>query len=894
MSAPSPASTVAAASCGLFILDVFEWRGLDGTLKKREESVIGGGGTYAIVGSRMWLPAEKLGIVVDRGNDWPLEVEKKLATFGPAMWHYRDQPHRPTTRALNLYTGERRDFEYLNERTRLEPKDIPPSMRGARWLHCVCSPTRSLTLQQQIDDDPVWKPLLVFEPIPDRCIPEELGSLKKILPFLGVLSPNHEEAGSFFGISAEETKERGKKGIEEVAGWFFDAGAARDVVIRSGAWGAYAVRKGGKGVWVPAYHTDQRLMAGLELHPDDLALACEMGAVSASFTIEQFALPSMTTVDGVELWNGSTDASGRSPTHLADLTNSQTYGLGTATPVASSSRDLAALPSRNLFRQTSLLDVFSAPPTDSPLSTSSHTSFNFDNDDASRSSSVAPTSPCAALDCFDDSRSAGKAVVRDDSDDEMMVDEEPLEREVDEAEARVPPSKRRRMYVVPEVPEPPRLVAEVELKFGERRIPSFYNGRTQMGVHTMLQKRALGLRVGPAQVSMRPHLTDLVSGNESQIFRCHSQHPIRTFAPPFALAFSKGAKAGGKQLLAVADEEGRINLIDAGRDSLWDAAHHNAIFDVAWNHDDSAMATASGDQTVQLWDTETQACLGVLAGHTCTIKNVAWDPFNPNMLSTASRDGAIRVWDRRVPGADLPPPAGPTSASATPGSSIATVNMIKNAHGTKGKASKGRSATKSVTSVAYLPHMQHGLASSGSSDSIIKIWDLRKNQTRRVNPVFVETNDVAVASTNQLRPHGISSMVMAPNGQKIYGLSTDSKIYSFDPHNLTQAVPLTTFTHPQLSCATFYVRISVSPCSRFLASGSSDGSVLLWDTEGPGNDGVRVLGHEKETAGLDWGYDTLASCSDDHLVRAWKFDDRIARKAREDKEVRWKWSGADE
>lgn len=109
-----------------------------------------------------------------------------------------------------------------------------------------------------------------------------------------------------------------------------------------------------------------------------------------------------------------------------------------------------------------------------------------------------------------------------------------------------------------------------------------------------------------------------------------------------------------------------------------------------------SQATASGDQTVKLWDVESQTCVGVLSGHTCTIKNVVWDPRNPSetsltlfsvhalwlmlltpsgLLSTASRDGSIRVWDRRARNADS--------------NSVSTVNMIKNAHGTKGKVSKG-------------------------------------------------------------------------------------------------------------------------------------------------------------------------------------------------------------
>lgn len=99
---------VEVASLGLFILDTFEWRTPTQATVKRDEGIIGGGGTYALMGSRIWLPAQEVGILVDRGYDWPKELEERLNSYGDAMWVYRDQPAHPTTRALNLYTGEHR------------------------------------------------------------------------------------------------------------------------------------------------------------------------------------------------------------------------------------------------------------------------------------------------------------------------------------------------------------------------------------------------------------------------------------------------------------------------------------------------------------------------------------------------------------------------------------------------------------------------------------------------------------------------------------------------------------------------------------------------------------------------------------------------------------------
>ncbi|KAM0791334.1 hypothetical protein ACM66B_005804 [Microbotryomycetes sp. NB124-2] len=328
-------SAVKVTTLGLFILDTFEWRDETGTtVTRRSESVIGGGGTYAILGSRVWLDAKSIGILVDRGNDWPSEIERDLDVYGRDMWVYRDKTG-PTTRALNLYTGEHRDFKYLTGRVRLEPKDLPIELRSAEYLHFVCSPTRALVILSQLGDGPdsvqstngaAWRPHLCYEPIPFRCVPEELDSLCKVLPHVKVFSPNHEEAAAFFGISTEKVKQDGKEGIERVARKLVELGAQDMVVIRSGALGAFALRRGSDGgTWIPAFHTDSEkvvdvtgagnsflggLMAGLVKDSQDLVQAVEMGAVSASYTIEQFGLAKIGIDErGQEAWNGSSTSS---------------------------------------------------------------------------------------------------------------------------------------------------------------------------------------------------------------------------------------------------------------------------------------------------------------------------------------------------------------------------------------------------------------------------------------------------------------------------------------------------------------------------------------------------------------------------------------------------------
>ncbi|SGY93697.1 BQ5605_C037g11604 [Microbotryum silenes-dioicae] len=329
---------VLVATLGLFILDTFEWRSNThpAQILRRSDLVIGGGGTYAILGARMWLPPRQLGIIVDRGNDWDClgEVEKSLAKFGEEMWVWRDQKDVETCKALNLYRGEHRDFKYLTPRIRLDPSVLPPRLRSAHSLHFVCSPSRALEIISQLEPTPTYpvRPLTFYEPIPDRCIPEELDVLKQVLGEIDVFSPNHEEASSFFGISTNEVIDRGLKGIEELAHRFLELGSKSYVVIRSGAWGAYAIQRDHpeQAFWMGPYHGYEKvvgvergkvkdvtgagnsfmggLMSGLA-QGKSLRESVRMGIISASFTIEQFGLPSMTLDEGGnELWNGALPA----------------------------------------------------------------------------------------------------------------------------------------------------------------------------------------------------------------------------------------------------------------------------------------------------------------------------------------------------------------------------------------------------------------------------------------------------------------------------------------------------------------------------------------------------------------------------------------------------------
>jgi sugar/nucleoside kinase (ribokinase family) len=104
-----------------------------------------------------------------------------------------------------------------------------------------------------------WDPTTIYEPIPDRCVPEERPALRVILPKIDILSPNAVEALTILSMPAEKVT---RAAIEDACSRFLAMGVGREgkgaVVIRSGELGAYVKQAGKEGLWVDAYWSDDR------------------------------------------------------------------------------------------------------------------------------------------------------------------------------------------------------------------------------------------------------------------------------------------------------------------------------------------------------------------------------------------------------------------------------------------------------------------------------------------------------------------------------------------------------------------------------------------------------------------------------------------------------------
>ncbi|KAG1863314.1 Ribokinase-like protein [Suillus tomentosus] len=318
--------TIQFVTFGMFIIDEFSFADEQGKpTGKTVAPQIGGGGTYAIIGARIWLPPDTLGMIIDRGNDLPQDMQNRLLTYGSDIWHFRDDTNRLTTRSRNSYKGQFRGFEYITPRIRLTPRDLERTrLTRPASVHFICSPTRALQIVSEIQEVEEWNPTTIFEPIPDRCIPEELPSLKAVLPHITILSPNAEEALSLLSLPLIVTK----SAVENAASEFLKMGVGKEnsgsVIIRSGALGAYVMTSDKKGQWIDAFWSSAEnidnlmvvdvtgagnsflggLAAGLSITNGNVYEAALYASVSASFTVQQLGLPHLTVgSNGVEEWN---------------------------------------------------------------------------------------------------------------------------------------------------------------------------------------------------------------------------------------------------------------------------------------------------------------------------------------------------------------------------------------------------------------------------------------------------------------------------------------------------------------------------------------------------------------------------------------------------------------
>ncbi|GAB7358943.1 hypothetical protein MBLNU230_g5019t1 [Neophaeotheca triangularis] len=175
-------------------------------------NIIGGAGTYAALGARLFSPAPNLSRsiswLIDTGPDFPPSALTTIKSWQTsAILRSRSSP---TTRGWNGYTNDKgtREFRYLTAKLRVGVGDLDAAGLRSRSFHLICNPQRLVEEVQALwtklaEAGVSHRPYIVWEPVPDLCVPEQLAATLEALRFVDVVSPNHEELASLFAGTAE-------------------------------------------------------------------------------------------------------------------------------------------------------------------------------------------------------------------------------------------------------------------------------------------------------------------------------------------------------------------------------------------------------------------------------------------------------------------------------------------------------------------------------------------------------------------------------------------------------------------------------------------------------------------------------------------------------------------
>ena len=259
-------------------------------------NTLGGSGTHALVGMRVW--SDRLGYFAAVGSDFSRDHRVQLEQLGVDLRGLIERDGSPTARAWQLFEPEERRVEVF--RTDIEDfygheaqfEEMPPDFLEARGyqLHFGTLAQTAELVEKLRAVNPTA--CLVWEPTPLQFTGTG-DEFRAVLSRVDLVSPDLDEASQMTGQGTTEGM------AETLLGWGVPV-----VALRMGARGSLVATAEGEVYTVPAVPTTVvdttgagdaycggflvALGTGL-----DVPEAGARAAVSASFAIEQFGVPTI-------------------------------------------------------------------------------------------------------------------------------------------------------------------------------------------------------------------------------------------------------------------------------------------------------------------------------------------------------------------------------------------------------------------------------------------------------------------------------------------------------------------------------------------------------------------------------------------------------------------------
>ncbi|MCP2731982.1 protein kinase [Symplocastrum sp. BBK-W-15] len=246
----------------------------------------------------------------------------------------------------------------------------------------------------------------------------------------------------------------------------------------------------------------------------------------------------------------------------------------------------------------------------------------------------------------------------------------------------------------------------------------------------------------------------------------------------------------------------------------WFSKHLDAVYTVAFSPDGKTIASGSGDKNIKLWNVQTGQEICTLKGHSNSVNSVAFSPDGQTLVS-GSADQTIKFWD---------------IATLTQ-----TYSLFKH--------------SSLVYGVAFSPDGK--IIASGSADRTIKLWD-------------VETG--LELATLEGHTNSIHAIAFSPDGMTLASGSSDFTIKLWDINKLKEK-------HTLKGHLVRVRALAFSPDGQILVSGSVDKTIKFWDLP-TGQEICNLKQHFNSVCAVAFSSDgqTLASGSEDKTIKIWRIN----------------------
>jgi platelet-activating factor acetylhydrolase IB subunit alpha len=271
-------------------------------------------------------------------------------------------------------------------------------------------------------------------------------------------------------------------------------------------------------------------------------------------------------------------------------------------------------------------------------------------------------------------------------------------------------------------------------------------------------------------------------------------------------------------------------------------SHRQPVTCVAFHPVFSSLASGSEDTTIKIWDWELGELERTVKGHTKAVLDVDYGgPRGGTLLASCSSDLTIKLWDpsdeykniRTLPGHDH---------------SVSAVRFIPS--GSAGSPASGN------------------LLVSASRDKTLRIWDVTTGYCVKTIQGHLDwVRDVVASPDGRFLFSGGNDQV-----PRLWDASSgDTKATFLGHEHVVECVAFSPPTSYQYLAPLAGLKKPppASSCAEFVATGSRDKSIRLWDTRGTL---IKTLvGHDNWIRGIVFhpGGKYMLSVSDDKTLRCW-------------------------